>query len=99
MWHLDRTRLFLQLRRTRISVFYKFIMATCSYKKIRTKKHATSLYLVCPPVGVTFGKLFDDEEGQQFFEAIVGTLRAAKKRGVVDFKGQVRIFFGSCRAL
>lgn len=40
-------------------------------------------------VGVTFGKLFDDEEGQQFFEAIVGTLRAAKKRGVVDFKGQV----------
>lgn len=42
------------------------------------------------PVGVTFGKLFDDEEGQQFFEAIVGTLRAAKKRGVVYFKGQVR---------
>lgn len=40
-------------------------------------------------VGVTFGELFDDEEGQQFFEAIVGTLRAAKKRGVVDFKGQV----------
>lgn len=40
-------------------------------------------------VGVSFGTLFDDEEGQQFFEAIVGTLRAAKKRGVVDFKGQV----------
>eukprot|EP00903_Cladosiphon_okamuranus_P013360 g12452.t1 len=40
-------------------------------------------------IGVTFGKLFDDEEGQQFFEAIVGTLRAAKKRGVVDFKGQM----------
>lgn len=38
---------------------------------------------------MTFGELFDDEEGQQFFEAIVGTLRAAKKRGVVDFKGQV----------
>lgn len=45
--------------------------------------------LAVAAVGVSFGKLFDDEEGQQFFEAIVGTLRAAKKRGVVDFKGQV----------
>lgn len=47
------------------------------------------LLAILPAVGVSFGKLFDDEEGQQFFEAIVGTLRAAKKRGVVDFKGQV----------
>ncbi|CAM9619689.1 unnamed protein product [Hapterophycus canaliculatus] len=47
------------------------------------------LFLPSIPVGVSFGKLFDDEEGQQFFEAIVGTLRAAKKRGVVDFKGQM----------
>ncbi len=47
--------------------------------------------LLAAAVGVSFGTLFDDEEGQQFFEAIVGTLRAAKKRGVVDFKGQVRM--------
>lgn len=49
-------------------------------------------------VGVSFGTLFDDEEGQQFFEAIVGTLRAAKKRGVVDFKGQVCVCLSVCAA-
>ncbi len=38
---------------------------------------------------VKFGKLFEDEKVEQFYEAIVGTLRAAKKRGFIDFKGQV----------
>mmetsp|Transcript_51807 Transcript_51807/g.46504 ORF Transcript_51807/g.46504 Transcript_51807/m.46504 type:complete len:110 (-) Transcript_51807:34-363(-) len=38
---------------------------------------------------VTFGVLFDDPEGQQIFEAIVGTLKAAKKRKIIDFKGQI----------
>eukprot|EP01006_Ploeotia_vitrea_P050991 TRINITY_DN67517_c2_g11_i2.p2 TRINITY_DN67517_c2_g11~~TRINITY_DN67517_c2_g11_i2.p2 ORF type:complete len:101 (-),score=13.83 TRINITY_DN67517_c2_g11_i2:256-528(-) len=38
---------------------------------------------------VKFGVLFDDEQGQQFYEAIVGTLKAAKKRGMVEFKGQM----------
>eukprot|EP00485_Elphidium_margaritaceum_P017369 CAMPEP_0202726588 /NCGR_PEP_ID=MMETSP1385-20130828/184688_1 /ASSEMBLY_ACC=CAM_ASM_000861 /TAXON_ID=933848 /ORGANISM="Elphidium margaritaceum" /LENGTH=136 /DNA_ID=CAMNT_0049392811 /DNA_START=77 /DNA_END=487 /DNA_ORIENTATION=+ len=38
---------------------------------------------------VTFGTLFDDEEGQNIFEAIVGTLKAAKKRKIIKFKGQI----------
>ena len=29
---------------------------------------------------VKFGVLFDDEFGQQYYEAIVGTLKAAKKK-------------------
>mmetsp|Transcript_15520 Transcript_15520/g.23118 ORF Transcript_15520/g.23118 Transcript_15520/m.23118 type:complete len:87 (+) Transcript_15520:28-288(+) len=40
-------------------------------------------------IGVEYGVLFDDEEGQDYFEAIVGTLKAAKKRGVVHFEGQM----------
>ena len=39
--------------------------------------------------GVKFGTLFDDDEGQQYFEAIVGTLKAAKRRKLIDFKGQM----------
>merc|ERR1719471_602107 len=38
---------------------------------------------------VTFGVLFDDDEGQQYFEAIVGTLKSAKKRKIITFKGQM----------
>jgi len=38
---------------------------------------------------VKFGVLFDDEFGQQYYEAIVGTLKAAKKKGFIDFKGQM----------
>lgn len=38
---------------------------------------------------VKFGVLFDDEKVEQYYEAIVGTLKAAKKRGYIDFKGQM----------
>ena len=38
---------------------------------------------------MTFGVLFDDDRCANEFEALVGTLRAAKKRKVVDFKGQM----------
>jgi hypothetical protein len=38
---------------------------------------------------VKFGVLFDDEAGQQYYEALVGTLKAAKKRKIIDFKGQM----------
>ncbi|GMI20392.1 hypothetical protein TrCOL_g13504 [Triparma columacea] len=38
---------------------------------------------------VAFGVLFDDDDVQQYYEALVGTLKAAKKRGIVDFKGQM----------
>ena len=38
---------------------------------------------------VKFGVLFEDEKVEQYYEAIVGTLKAAKKRGYIDFKGQI----------
>jgi hypothetical protein len=38
---------------------------------------------------VTFGELVLDDRCSNIFEAIVGTLRAAKKRGVVSFAGEV----------
>ena len=40
-------------------------------------------------VSVTFGALFHDERCANVFEALVGTLRAAKKRKMVDFEGQM----------
>jgi hypothetical protein len=38
---------------------------------------------------VLFGDLFDDDEAQQYYEALVGTLKSAKKRGLISFKGQM----------
>lgn len=38
---------------------------------------------------VKFGTLFQDERCEQIFEAIVGTLKAAKKRGLIDFEGEM----------
>jgi len=38
---------------------------------------------------VLFGELFDDDEVQNYYEALVGTLKSAKKRGLIAFKGQM----------
>lgn len=38
---------------------------------------------------VLFGQLFDDDEVANYYEALVGTLKAAKKRGLIEFKGQM----------
>jgi len=38
---------------------------------------------------VSFGELFDDDQVANYYEALVGTLKAAKKRGMIDFKGQM----------
>lgn len=38
---------------------------------------------------VKYGILFKDHEVTQEFEALLGTLRAAKKRGLVAFEGQM----------
>lgn len=38
---------------------------------------------------VLFGDLFDDDEVANYYEALVGTLKAAKKRGLIEFKGQM----------
>lgn len=44
----------------------------------------------CPgEPSVKFGELFDDEEVEQYYEALVGTLKCAKKRGYITFKGQM----------
>lgn len=40
-------------------------------------------------VVVKFGTLFDDDRCANLFEALVGTLRAAKKRHIVDFDGEI----------
>mmetsp|Transcript_18221 Transcript_18221/g.20265 ORF Transcript_18221/g.20265 Transcript_18221/m.20265 type:complete len:99 (-) Transcript_18221:66-362(-) len=37
----------------------------------------------------TFGKFFYDEEVEQIFESLVGSLKAAKRRDLIDFKGQM----------
>lgn len=39
--------------------------------------------------GVKFGVLFNDERCANIFEALVGTLRAAKKRKVINFEGEL----------
>ncbi|KAL2343848.1 hypothetical protein Fmac_005133 [Flemingia macrophylla] len=38
---------------------------------------------------VTFGTLFNDDECANIFEALVGTLRAAKKRKVLNYDGEL----------
>jgi hypothetical protein len=40
-------------------------------------------------VSVKFGTLFEDDRCANLFEALVGTLRAAKKRKVVTFDGEI----------
>ena len=37
---------------------------------------------------VLFEKFFDDEQVEQYYEALVGTLKYAKKLGMIHFKGQ-----------
>ena len=38
---------------------------------------------------VLFGDLFDDDSVANYYEALVGTLKAAKKRGLINFQGQM----------
>ncbi|KAK5575063.1 hypothetical protein RB653_010318 [Dictyostelium firmibasis] len=38
---------------------------------------------------VKYGVLFNDDEVANVFEALVGTLKAAKKRGIVTFQGEI----------
>jgi hypothetical protein len=37
---------------------------------------------------VEFGDLFDDEEVANYYEALVGTLKAAKKKKLIEYEGQ-----------
>lgn len=38
---------------------------------------------------VTFGVIFEDEQCANIFEALVGTLRAAKRKKVVSYDGEL----------
>jgi len=38
---------------------------------------------------VLFGDLFDDDDVQQYYESLIGTLKSAKKRGCITFQGQM----------
>eukprot|EP01101_Sappina_pedata_P008074 TRINITY_DN4408_c0_g1_i1.p2 TRINITY_DN4408_c0_g1~~TRINITY_DN4408_c0_g1_i1.p2 ORF type:complete len:102 (-),score=59.56 TRINITY_DN4408_c0_g1_i1:89-394(-) len=40
-------------------------------------------------VKTTFGDVFNDEEAEQIFESLVGSLKAARKAGVIKFQGQM----------
>ena len=40
-------------------------------------------------ISIPFGQLFDDEQVTQYYQALVGTLLTAKKRGYVEFPGQM----------
>lgn len=37
---------------------------------------------------VSFGELFDDEKVANYYEALVGTLKAAKKKKLIEYEGQ-----------
>merc|ERR1712137_296462 len=37
----------------------------------------------------TFADIFYDEEAEQIFESLVGSLKAAKRKGVLKFDGQM----------
>ncbi|XP_024032544.1 costars family protein-like, partial [Morus notabilis] len=49
----------------------------------------TVLTLVLISLKVTFGVLFHDDKCANIFEALVGTLRAAKKRKFVAYDGEL----------
>lgn len=38
---------------------------------------------------ITFGDFFNDPEVEQTFESLVGSLKAAKRRGLLNFQGQM----------
>ncbi|KAL2620999.1 hypothetical protein R1flu_001204 [Riccia fluitans] len=57
----------------------------------RLKEEITRLGKVCPDgsISVKFGTLFNDDRCANLFEALVGTLRAAKKRKLIKFNGEL----------
>eukprot|EP01130_Rhizamoeba_saxonica_P018667 TRINITY_DN9415_c0_g1_i1.p1 TRINITY_DN9415_c0_g1~~TRINITY_DN9415_c0_g1_i1.p1 ORF type:complete len:277 (+),score=35.68 TRINITY_DN9415_c0_g1_i1:331-1161(+) len=44
------------------------------------------------PKSTTFGEVFTDEQVEQVFESLVGTLKAARKRGFINFEGQILLY-------
>lgn len=64
-------------------------------QKNRLDEECAQLVLDIQRIGVdgepfcTFGDLFDDEGVTDYYEALVGTLKAAKKRNMIHFPGQL----------
>lgn len=46
-------------------------------------------------VSTTFGQIFKDEVLEQQLESLVGSLKAAKKRGILTFEGQMLLQGGA----
>ncbi|KAL3836902.1 hypothetical protein ACJMK2_022308 [Sinanodonta woodiana] len=40
-------------------------------------------------ISVTFGTLFNDDKCANLFEALVGTLRAAKRKKIISYDGEL----------
>jgi Costars len=64
-------------------------------KKTRLDEECAQLLVDIRRIGergephVLFGELFDDDDVSNYYEALVGTLKAAKKRGLITFQGQM----------
>lgn len=61
-------------------------VANLQLELVRLGGHRSSKGVVAM---VTFAELHDDPRCEQLFEALVGTLRAAKKRRLVTYKGEL----------
>ncbi|XP_008395555.1 costars family protein ABRACL [Poecilia reticulata] len=51
--------------------------------------HTNSLSDDKDQTSVKFGVLFSDDRCANIFEALVGTLKAAKKQKIIDFQGEL----------
>lgn len=51
--------------------------------------HACSWFVCGVICSVPFGVLFRDDKCANLFEALMGTLRAAKRRKVIDYEGEM----------
>lgn len=60
-------------------------MTRIKFASVTLLNHMNSIF----NLQVTFGVLFNDDRCANIFEALVGTLRAAKKRKIVTYDGEL----------
>ena len=68
---------------TRMDVNHEVSMLQEEIKRLGSKDEATGDYVV------EFGVLFADDRCANIFEALVGTLRAAKKKKIISYEGEL----------
>ena len=66
-----------------MNVDHEISMLIDEIKRLGTKDESTGEYVV------EFGVLFSDDRCANIFEALVGTLRAAKRKKIVTYEGQL----------